>query len=92
MPMSTKNTPGRTRSSRTQSEVTMPRRPPQGSGAIFRMDDEAGEMFSNSYLSDLKDGVCLVDNNSSRISELARRNTMQPAHLKARGPCPAYTI
>ena len=81
---STKHTPGRTRATRTQSEVTMPRRPPQGSGSIFKMDEEDGEMFSNSYLSDLKSGVCQVDN--GRISELARRNTMQPAHLKSSYP------
>ena len=81
---STKHTPGRTRATRTQSEITMPRRPPQGSGAIFKMDEEDGEMFSSSYLTDLKDGVCKVDN--GRISELARRNTMQPAHLKSSYP------
>ena len=87
MPMSTKHTPGRTRASRTQSEVTMPRRPPQGSGAIFKMDEEDGEMFSSSYLTDLKAGVCTVNNgNGHRISELARRNTMQPAHLKSSYP------
>ena len=48
------------------------------------MDEEDGEMFSSSYLTDLKDGVCKVDN--GRISELARRNTMQPAHLKSSYP------
>ena len=84
MPSLTKHTPGRTRATRTQSEITMPRRPPQGSGAIFKMDEEDGEMFSSSYLTDLKDGVCKVD--SGRISELARRNTMQPAHLKSSYP------
>ena len=84
MPSMVKNTPGRTRASRTQSEVSMPRRPPQGSGAIFMMDEEAGEMFSSSYLSDLKAGRCSIDN--GRISELARRNTMQPAHLQSSYP------
>ena len=77
---SQKQTPGRTRATRTQSEIGLGRRPPQGSGAIFAMDEEAGEMFSNSYLTDLEQGVCKVD--SGRISELARRNTMVPAHLK----------
>ena len=80
------NTPGRTRATRTQSEVTMARRPPQGSGSIFMMDEEAGEMFSNSYLSDLKAGRCTIGDNAGRISELARRNTMQPAHLKSTYP------
>lgn len=85
MPSTLKNhTPGRTRATRTQSEVTMARRPPQGSGAIFAMDEEAGEMFSSSYLSDMKAGRCSID--SGRISELARRNTMQPAHLKSSYP------
>ena len=81
-----KNTPGRTRASRTQSEVTMARRPPQGSGSLFTMNDEEGEMFSNSYLSDLKAGRCSTGDNGGRISELARRNTMQPAHLKSSYP------
>ena len=59
---SQKNTPGRSRATRTQSEVNMGRtRPPQGSGSIFAMDEEAGEMFSSSYLSDMKLGICAVD-------------------------------
>merc|ERR1719266_2850074 len=41
-------------------------------------------MFSSSYLSDMKDGICSIE--SGRISELARRNTMQPAHLKSSYP------
>ena len=65
---SQKNTPGRTRASRTQSEVTMARRPPQGSGSLFAMNEEDGEMFSSSYLSDMKDGICSIE--SGRISEL----------------------
>ena len=43
-------------------------------------------MFSNSYLSDLKAGRCTIGDNAGRISELARRNTMQPAHLKSTYP------
>merc|ERR1719410_3045738 len=43
-------------------------------------------MFSNSYLSDLKAGRCALGDNGGRISELARRNTMQPAHLKSSYP------
>ena len=55
-------TPGRSRATRTQSEVNMGRtRPPQGSGSIFAMHEEDGEMFSSSYLSDMKLGVCAVD-------------------------------
>ena len=41
-------------------------------------------MFSNSYLTDLKDGRCNAD--PSRISELARRNTMVLPHLKSSYP------
>ena len=81
---SQKNTLGRTRASKTQSEVCIARRPPQGTGSLFAMNEEDGEMFSNSYLSDMKDGICSIE--SGRISELARRNTMQPAHLKSSYP------
>ena len=60
------------------------RRPPLGSGSFFQADDEDGEMFSNSYLTDLKDGRCNAD--PSRLSELARRNTMVLPHLKSSYP------
>merc|ERR1712223_550288 len=36
--------------------------------------------------SDLKAGRCALGDNAGRISELARRNTMQPAHLKSSYP------
>ena len=71
MPCVSKHTPGRAKAGRTQSEASMPRRPPLGSGAFFETNDEAGEEFSSSYLTDLKDGRCNVD--PSRLSELARR-------------------
>ena len=49
-------------------------RPPTGVGSLFTVDDEAGEMFSNSYLSDMKSGKCNpFDDSSSRLSEMARR-------------------
>ena len=88
------NTPGRAKAGRTQSEATLARRPPTGSGPMFLMDDEAGEMFSNSYLLDMKDGKCNPFGNISanasgydrRLSELSRRNTMVPAHLKSSYP------
>ena len=88
MPCVHKHTPGRAKHGRTQSEASMPRRPPLGSGSMFQADDEAGEMFSNSYLSDLKDGRCSIGGplDPSRLSELARRNTMVPAHLKSSYP------
>ena len=90
----TQNTPGRAKAGRTQSEATLIRRPPTGSGPMFMMDDEAGEMFSSSYLLDMKDGKCNPFGNISanasdfdrRLSELSRRNTMVPAHLKSSYP------
>ncbi|QQP38783.1 Viral Atype inclusion protein_ putativelike, partial [Caligus rogercresseyi] len=84
IPQTTCDTPGRTRNGRTQSESHF-RRPPNGVGALFNVDDEEGEMFSNSYLSDVKEGRCMV-NDSGRLSELSRRNTLQPSHLKSSYP------
>ena len=79
-------TPGRTRTSRTVSDTRVARtRPPLGSGSLFHADEEVGEVFSSSYLSDLKEGNCLLDD-TGRMSELARRNTLAPAHLKSAYP------
>ena len=65
----------------------MKRRPPSGVGPLFAADDEAGEEFSSCYLNDLKEGRCTTQSTAtSRISELARRNSMQPAHLKSSYP------
>ena len=63
-----KNTPGRAKPGRTQSDIQIkaPRRPPMGAGHLFTVDDEQGEMFSNSYLSELKSGNCTM-NNSGKI-------------------------
>jgi hypothetical protein len=93
------NTPGRAKAGRTQSETSFVRRPPIGAGSLFFTDDEAGEMFSNSYLSDLKAGRCessselnrgrlssASSTDSGRIKELARRNSMVPLHLKSSYP------
>ena len=58
------NTPGRTKPGRTKSDLNVGsssgRAPPKGSGNLFRMDDEAGEMFSSSYLSDMKSGTIYI--------------------------------
>jgi len=85
------NTPGRAKQGRTVSDSRMAAiaaskyKPPTGSGSLFHCDEEAGEMFSSSYLTDLKDGLCDVTDNS-RMSELARRNSLYPAHLKSAYP------
>ena len=81
------NTPGRSKNGRTVSDSRMKGqlRPPVGSGNFFSCDEEAGEMFSNSYLMDLKAGACDLDD-TGRMSELARRNTLCPPHLKSAYP------
>jgi len=85
------NTPGRAKQGRTVSDSRMAAlaaskyKPPSGSGSLFHCDEEAGEMFSSSYLTDLKDGVCDVTDNS-RMSELARRNSLYPPHMKSAYP------
>jgi len=87
------NTPGRAKQGRTVSDSRMAAiaasryKPPTGSGSLFHCDEEAGEMFSSSYLTDLKEGLCdLTDNADSRMSELARRNTLCLPHLKSAYP------
>ena len=72
---------------RTVSDSRMGRgRPPLGSGSLFTQDEEVGEVFSSSYLSDLKEGHCSMLDDTGRMSELARRNTLAPAHLKSSYP------
>merc|ERR1719319_289451 len=72
---------------RTVSDSRMGRaRPPLGSGSLFTQDEEGGEVFSSSYLSDLKEGHCSLLDDTGRMSELARRNTLAPAHLKSSYP------
>eukprot|EP00090_Calanus_glacialis_P017554 TRINITY_DN27292_c0_g1_i1.p1 TRINITY_DN27292_c0_g1~~TRINITY_DN27292_c0_g1_i1.p1 ORF type:complete len:2374 (+),score=944.93 TRINITY_DN27292_c0_g1_i1:864-7124(+) len=87
------NTPGRAKQGRTVSDSRMAAiaasryKPPSGSGSLFHCDEEAGEMFSSSYLTDLKEGLCdLTDHSDSRMSELARRNTLCLPHLKSAYP------
>ena len=84
------HTPGRSKTGRTVSETRMGgrrTRPPTGAGSLFSCDEEDGEMFSNSYLTDLKDGRCdITGNDDSRMSELSRRNTLCLPHLKSSYP------
>jgi len=78
------------------------RRPPIGAGSLFLADDEAGEMLSSSYLSDLNPGFGTSDldfkrgrlssigsrdsADTGRVAELARRNSLVPFHLKSSYP------
>jgi len=86
---STLSTPGRTRGEKAHSESDLTRKPPLG---LMFTTDEEDEVFTTSYL-DLKNGnFNLPKSNgkiircSSRISELSRRNSMLPAHLKSSYP------
>lgn len=54
--------------------------------ANFGMEDEAGELFNNTYLADLKTGgsVTSVDKNNEYLaSELQRRNSAYPAQMRS---------
>lgn len=50
------------------------------------MEDEEGEIFNNTYLTDLKAGRMsppFAGRDSIRYSELQQRNSMLPPHLKS---------
>lgn len=56
----------------------------------IKMENE-GELFDNKYLDDLQTGKCVVpkvgrESTSSRMSELAWRNSLCPPHLKSSYP------
>ncbi|KAF2884310.1 hypothetical protein ILUMI_21872 [Ignelater luminosus] len=63
---------------------------PPGINQNLEMEDEDDELFNNKYLTDLKEGRCVVPNgresNASRISELKWRNSLCPPHLKSSYP------
>lgn len=55
-------------------------------GANLKMEDEEGEIFNNTYLTDLKSGRMsppFAGRDSIRYSELQQRNSMVPPHLKS---------
>ncbi|EDS45338.1 conserved hypothetical protein [Culex quinquefasciatus] len=60
----------------------------------LKMEDEEGEIFNNTYLTDLKAGrmtsPVFGGRESVRYSELQQRNSMQPPHLKS-SYLPQYT-
>lgn len=60
--------------------------PPPFQGTNFKMEDEEGELFTNTYLADLKSGKMGIDNfgrDSLPLSEINRRNSMYPPHLRS---------
>lgn len=64
----------------------MPSTTTQMNGANFGMEDEPGEEFNNNFLQDLKNGgseMSLDRNDLYSATELQKRNSMYPNHLKA---------
>lgn len=54
----------------------------------MQMEDEEDDCFNNKYLTDMKEGRCVVPvgKDVSRFSELAWRNSLVPPHLKSSYP------
>lgn len=53
-------------------------------GGNFRMEDEEGELFDNTYLDELKRGSGRdMGRESLTLEEIQRRNSMVPPHLRS---------
>lgn len=54
-------------------------------GSNFKMEDEEGELFDNTYLDELKlgSGNLTTGRDSLTLEEIQRRNSMVPAHLRS---------
>lgn len=63
----------------------MPSTMTQMNGANLGMEDEAGEEFNNTYLSELKNGESQSSLNKTVVliaSEMQKRNSMYPQHMR----------
>lgn len=49
----------------------------------FKMEDEEGELFDNTYLDDLTNGRMTTGRESITLDEIQRRNSMVPPHLRS---------
>lgn len=67
--------------SRRHPKLTLPVR----AGSEFKMEDEEGELFDNTYLDQMKSGgrFSLSGRDSLTFDEIQKRNSMVPPHLRS---------